>query len=360
MAWKNDSRRKPLILYGVRQVGKTWLMRHFAAEYYRNTAYINFDHNPRMRRLFDQDLDIRRILRGLEIEAGCPVEPASTLVIFDEIQECPAALTSLKYFCENAPQYHLVAAGSLLGVAQHEGSGFPAGKADMLTLYPLDFREFLAALDEDRLLALLEEKDAAGISTFADRFIERLKQYFYVGGMPEAVETFRLGLDLDKVRQVQDNLLRAWYGDFSKHIPAREIAKVRMIWDSIPEQLGRENKRFMYSFMKEGSKGREYEAALEWLKDSGLVHQIRRIKLPNLPLAAYQEPRIFKLYCPDIGLLSAQTALDITSFIEPDGRVFSHYRGALTEQFVLQELRAACPRLPVYYWANEKNTAEID
>jgi predicted AAA+ superfamily ATPase len=358
--WKDDSRRKPLILYGVRQAGKTWVMKKFGVEHFKHTAYINFDHNLQAQRIFAQDLRIERILHDLAIETRVPIDPAQTLIVFDEVQECPSALTSLKYFCEEAPHYHVVAAGSLLGVAQHEGTGFPVGKVDMLTLYPLSFQEFLSALEEDAFVELIKTKNFAGTAVFSGKIIERLKQFFYIGGMPEAVVTYRETQDLNRVRKVQENILHAYYGDFSKHIPAHEIAKVRLIWDSLPAQLGKENKRFLYSAMKPGSKGRDYEIALEWLKNAGLIHQIKRVSRPCLPLDGYQQNNIFKVYTPDIGLLSARAGLDITSYIDADEKVFHHFKGGMAEQFVLQELRTAIPNLPIYYWANDKNTAEID
>jgi predicted AAA+ superfamily ATPase len=358
--WKNDDRRKPLVLYGLRQTGKTWAMRQFGAEHFKHTAYINFDHNLQAQRIFAQDFRIERILHDLAIETRVPIDPAQTLIVFDEVQECPSALTSLKYFYEESPYYHIIAAGSLLGVAQHEGTGFPVGKVDMLTLYPLTFQEFLSALGEEDFVELIKTKNFASLAVFSSKIIERLKQFFYVGGMPEAVVTYQETKDFDRVRRVQENILQAYYGDFSKHIPAHEIPKVRLIWDSLPAQLGKENKRFLYSAMKPGSKGRDYEIALEWLKNAGLISQIKRVSLPCLPLTAYQQNHIFKLYAPDIGLLSARAGLELKSYLDADEKVFHHYKGSLSEQFVLQELRAAAPNLPVHYWANDKNTAEID
>jgi predicted AAA+ superfamily ATPase len=307
-----------------------------------------------------QDLNVARILHDLAIETQVPIDPAETLIVFDEVQECPGALTSLKYFCEEAPQFHVVAAGSPLGVVQHRGTGFPVEKVDMLTLYPLTFQEFLAALGDDRYIDLIKTKNFAGISVFSARLIERLKQFFYVGGMPEAVATYQETQDLNRVRRVQENILQGYYGDFSKHIPPHEIPKVRLIWDSLPAQLSKENKRFLYSTMKPGSKGRDYEIALEWLKNAGFIHQVKRVSLPCLPLAGYQQNNIFKIYAPDIGLLSARAGLEMRAYIGTDAKVFHHYKGALSEQFALQELRATAPNLPLYYWANDKNTAEVD
>jgi predicted AAA+ superfamily ATPase len=335
-------------------------MKKFGEEHFKNTAYINFDHNFQAQRIFDRDLNVARILHNLAIETQVPIDPEETLIVFDEVQECPGALASLKYFCEEARQFHVVAAGSLLGVAQHEGTGFPVGKVDMLTLYPLSFQEFLSALGDDRYVELIKTKDFAGLAVFSARLIERLKQFFYIGGMPEAVVTYQETQDLNRVRRVQENILQAYYGDFSKHIPPYEIPKVRLIWDSLPVQLGKVNKRFLYSTMKPGSKGRDYEIALEWLKNAGIIHQVKRVSLPCLPLAGYQQNNIFKIYAPDIGLLSARAGLEMRAYIGTDEKVFHHYKGALSEQFALQELRAAAPNLPIYYWANDKNTAEVD
>ena len=355
--WKNSLNRKPLVLYGVRQVGKTWLMKEFGAKYYNRSAYISFDNNERLKDIFNRDFDIERIIQALSIETEVNINPADTLIIFDEIQECPRALTSLKYFNENAPEYHIVAAGSLLGVMSLEGTGFPVGKVERLTLYPMTFLEFLEAVD-NRFVKIIKDNDFRQLSTFHQSIIDLLQQYFFIGGMPGVVKTYAETKNFSEANEIQNSILNSYYADFAKHIPTSAIAKVRTIWDSVPAQLAKENKRFLYSDMKQGSRGREYETALQWLKDTGLVYMLNRVSLPKTPLIAYRELSIFKLYMPDIGLLSARTGLNPKVYIGND--TFTHYKGVLAEQFVLQELLAANDTVPIYYWATEKNTAEIE
>ena len=356
--WKNKAKCKPLIIRGARQVGKTWAMRHFGAEAFAQTAYINFDHNPRMQALFAGDYDIGRLLLGLKIESGVDIQAENTLLIFDEIQEVPSALSSLKYFHENAPQYPIIAAGSLLGVSLHQQSSFPVGKVEFLPLYPMDYREFLIALGQKDLAQLLDSRDWPLITAMKSRYIELLRQYHYVGGMPEVVQTYLDTQNLDEVRQIQRDLLLAYEQDFSKHIPdSQTVQRVRAIWQAIPHQLAKENKKFIYAQMQKGARSKDYETALQWLKDSGLVHIVPRIKKPHLPLAAYQD-NAFKLYSLDIGLLAAQNQLDAATLLEGN-RIFTEYKGALAEQYVLQQLIATQDR-PVYYWATEKGTAEVD
>ncbi|MCL2044341.1 MAG: AAA family ATPase [Treponema sp.] len=356
--WKAKSQRKPLVLYGIRQVGKTWLMKEFGDRHYQQTAYISFDHNDRIKRIFDHDFDIPRIIQALSIETDVKISADDTLIIFDEVQECPRALTSLKYFNENAPEYHIIAAGSLLGVMSLEGSGFPVGKTEMLTLYPMTFLEFLDAV-ENRFVSLIQNLEFRHFPVFHDALIDLLKQYFIIGGMPAAVKQYAETKDFAEVKIIQNTILDAYYADFARHVPASAIAKVRTIWDSAPSQLAKENKRFLYSDMKQGSRGREYEIALQWLKNAGLVTMLNRASLPKIPLIAYHENSIFKLYMPDIGLLSARTGLSPKVYIEPN-TTFTHYKGALAEQFVLQELLAANNAMPIYFWAAEKNNAEIE
>jgi len=356
--WKNSPGRKPLVLYGVRQAGKTWLMKEFGARFYKSVAYISFDSNPTLKSIFTKGLDIPRIIKELSIAADTKISP-ETLIIFDEVQECPLALTSLKYFNENANEYHIIAAGSLLGVMNLEGSGFPVGKVDTLTLYPMSFYEFLAAVDR-RFLEPLKKSDFRTISTFHNSLVELLKQYFYVGGMPAAVKNFAETKSFSDVREVQNGILNSYYADFAKHIPSATIGRVRDIWLSVPVQLAKENKRFLYADLKAGARGRSYDMGLQWLKDAGLITRLYRVSRPNMPLIAYMQQAIFKLYMGDIGLLSAQTGLDAKTYLDDDTKTFTHYKGALAEQFVLQELIAANDRLPVYYWATDKNTAEIE
>jgi predicted AAA+ superfamily ATPase len=356
--WKNSKDRKPLVVYGARQVGKTWLMKEFGAKKYDSTAYITFDLDSVFKGIFEKDFSIPRIIHELSVAMGVKITP-DTLIIFDEVQECPRALTALKYFNENAPEYQIIATGSLLGVMTLEGTGFPVGKVDMITMYPMSFYEFLDAV-EPRFLQILKELDFPAISTFHDAITGLLKQYFYTGGMPAAVKKYSETRDFSEVREVQKTILDSYYADFAKHIPSAFIARTRDIWDSVPTQLGRENKRFLYSGMKAGSRGRDYELALNWLTNTNLIYKLYRVSLPNMPLIGYKEPAIFKLYMNDVGLLSARAGLDIKLYIDDNDRTFSHYKGGLAEQFVLQELMAANDKLPVYYWAADKNTAEIE
>ncbi|MDE3975738.1 AAA family ATPase [Glaesserella parasuis] len=356
--WKQNPNRKPLIIQGARQVGKTWAMKHFGEQSFEQVAYINFDNNPRMKTLFSGDYDINRLILGLKIESGVDIQAHNTLIIFDEVQEVPQALSSLKYFYENAPEFYIVSAGSLLGVSLHHQVSFPVGKVDFLPLYPMDFHEFLTALGQSDLVQLLEIQDWSLISAMKSRYIELLRQYYFIGGMPEAVKVFIETQNFNAVRQVQKNLLTTYEQDFSKHIrDGQTVQKVRSIWHSIPEQLAKENKKFIYANLQKGARSKDYEIALQWLKDSGLVHSVPRIKKPHLPLSAYQD-NAFKLYGLDIGLLSAQSHLDASVLLD-SSRIFSEFKGALTEQYVLQQL-IANQNNPVFYWATEKGTAEVD
>ena len=357
--WRNKTNRKPLVLYGVRQVGKTWLMKDFGSKHYEQLAYISFDSNEQAKNIFNSDFNINRIIRALAIETDVQINPQNTLIVFDEIQECPRALTSLKYFNENAPEYHIMAAGSLLGVMSLEGTGFPVGKVESLTLYPMNFQEFLEAVD-GRFLEIIKEPNYRQLTVFHDSIMDLMHQYYFVGGMPAAVKAYTDTKNFLDAREIQNTILNTYYADFAKHIPSGIIAKVRTIWDSVPAQLAKENKRFLYSDMKQGSRGRDYETSLQWLKDTGLLYMLNRVSLPKIPLIAYQEMPIFKLYMPDIGLLSARTALDPKVYNEPKNNIFIHYKGLLAEQYVLQELLASNNNMPIYYWATEKNTAEIE
>ena len=356
--WKDKPDRKPLVLYGVRQAGKTWLMKEFGAEFYKQTAYFSFDNNEKLRDIFKKDLHATRIIQALSAEIGFNITPNDTLIIFDEIQECPIAMTALKYFNENAPQYNIIAAGSLLGVMSLVGTGFPVGQVDMLTLYPMSFIEFLQAVD-NRFTEAINNLEFDLLNIFHDSILELFKQYLFIGGMPAAVKCFAETKSFFDLREVQTTIINAYYADFIKHIPDSNIAKVRNLWDSVPVQLSKENKRFLYSDMKQGSRGRDYELALQWLKDTGLIKMLNRISLPKMPLVAYQEFPIFKLYMSDIGLLSARTALDPKIYNDTDN-LFTHYKGVLAEQFVLQELIALDNNMPLFYWAQDKNNAEID
>lgn len=356
--WKNSRNRKPLLVRGARQVGKTWLMREFGRTHYDQVAYINFDSNARMRRLFEGDFEIKRLISGLAIEAGMSLEVPKTLIIFDEIQETPKALSSLKYFYENAPEYQIIAAGSLLGVALHQGTSFPVGKVDFLDLYPLNFAEFLQALGKTELLKLLEKKDWPLITTFKDQYIDLLKHYYFVGGMPEVVASFIRSQDFSEARDTQKKILLAYDQDFSKHVPPALVPKLRMLWDSIPAQLSKENRKFVYGLVRHGARAREYELALAWLCDYGVATRIFRVTKPSLPLKAYEDMSSFKLFQIDVGLLGAQSGLDVQTILDGSD-IFEEFKGALTEQYVFGELRNK-KDLSVYYWSAERGAAEID
>ena len=356
--WKNSKSRKPLIIRGARQVGKTWLMQEFGKNYYEKCAYINFDSNNRMEELFSTDFDIERIVQGLKIESGVNIEPENTLIIFDEIQEIPKALTSLKYFCENANKYHIVAAGSLLGVAMHGGTSFPVGKVDLMDLYPLSYEEFLEALGEKELVNLLKTQNMELINIFSDKFKNYLKQYLFIGGMPEVVADYVQNKDFNAVRDKQTRLLEAYEQDFSKHAPNNIVPRIRQLWNNIPTQLAKENKKFIYGLVKQGARAREYEVALSWLIDCGLVYQINRVKDCKIPLVAYQDFNAFKLYLLDVGLLCAMAQIDAQTIIDGNS-IFVEFKGALTEQFVLTELKANT-NVPIFYWSSETGIAEVD
>jgi len=356
--WRQDPRRKPLILHGARQVGKTWLLKEFGKRAYGNVAYVNFESNERMMSLFSSSLEPGRLLTGLRVETGLPIEPEKTLIIFDEVQENPKALTSLKYFCENAPDYHLAAAGSLLGIAMHAGSSFPVGKVDFLNLYPLSFGEFLEATGESKLAELISSGDWPMIDSFRERLIESLRYYCCVGGMPESVTTFVATRDVSQVREFQKKLLDAYERDFSKYAKPDIVPRIRAVWNSLPTQLAREQKKFMYGLVREGARAREYENAIEWLCDAGLMQKIFRVSKPGLPLKAYQELNAFKLYMLDTGLLAAHAGLATKTLLQ--GNVlFEEFKGALTEQYVAQELRFM-EGAGVSYWSSDTSRAEVD
>ena len=356
--WKNKENKKPLIIRGARQVGKTWLMKEFGNIAYTDTVYINFENNPQMAGLFAADMKIDRIITGIEIYNGRKIDPQNTLLIFDEIQEVPAALTSLKYFNENAPQYQIVCAGSLLGVALHPGTSFPVGKVEFLDLYPLSLTEFMLAMQKGQFADLLKNGDLDMATTFKQEYVDLLKHYYYVGGMPEAVQNFAENRDFNSVRDIQQRILTAYEQDFSKHAPSGEVPRIRMLWNSIPSQLTKENKKFIYGLIKDGARAKDYEMSMLWLTDCGLVHKIHRVTKPNLPLKAYEDLKAFKLFLVDVGLLSCLVRLGQTVLLEGD-RLFNEFKGALTEQYVLQQLKTV-KELGTYYWTNDRGSAEID
>ena len=356
--WKESRRRKPLIIEGARQVGKTWLMKEFGSKAYADTVYINFDSNSRMAELFAADLNIDRLDMGIEHYAGRKIIPDSTLLIFDEVQEVPRALASLKYFYEDAPQYHIVCAGSLLGIALHEGTSFPVGKVDFLSLYPLSFREFLMATAGERFAELLDQRDYQMVTAFKQTYIDALKQYYFVGGMPEAVQSFAEEKDFNEVREIQRRILAAYEQDFSKHAPIEIVPKIRMVWNSIPSQLAKENKKFIYGLVREGGRAKDYETAIMWLCDCGLVHRVSRVNAAGIPLKAYEDLRAFKLFIVDVGLLSCMAGLRQRTLLDGND-LFAEFKGALTEQYVCQQLKTV-EGLSIYYYTNDRGSCEID
>ena len=356
--WKENPSRKPLVLMGARQVGKTWLMQEFGRKFYKNVAYISFYNNNVMKSVFDSDYDIKRIISYLNIEVGFSIEPEETLIIFDEIQNAPKAFESLKYFCEDASEYHIMVAGSLLGVALHEGVSYPVGKVDLLNLYPLSFREYLYAMSEKPLADALLTKDFRLIDGFAEKYIYHLKNYYYVGGMPEVVKNFALHADYNEVRSIQKNIILQYRGDFGKHAGNGELPRINMVWDSIPIQLAKENKKFFFGNIKKGARSSEFELAIQWLLDSGLIHKVSRVNEPHLPLSAYRDFSAYKLFVLDVGLLCAMADLDARSILEGNS-LFVEFKGALTEQYVLQEIVSSTSYTP-YYYGTEKATFEQD
>lgn len=358
LKWKESKRRKPLIIEGARQVGKTWLMQEFGRQAYAETVYINFDSNSRMANLFASDLDVNRLIMGLELYAGRKINPDNTLLIFDEVQEVPRALASLKYFYENAPEYHIVCAGSLLGIALHEGTSFPVGKVDFLKLYPLSFREFLMATAREGYAGLLEQHDFQMVTSFKQTYIDALKQYYFVGGMPEAVQSFGENKDFNEVREIQKRILAAYEQDFSKHAPNEIGPKIRMLWNSLPSQLAKENKKFIYGIIREGARAKEYETAIMWLSDCGLIHKVSRINAPGIPLKAYEDLKAFKLFVVDVGLLGCMAGLRQGTLLDGN-ELFAEFKGALTEQYVCQQLKTI-EDLGIYYYTNDRGSCEID
>lgn len=357
--WKKDPERLPMIIRGARQVGKTWLMKEFGAADFKKCAYINFDHNTRMQQLFSGDFHIDRILQGLIIESDVDIEPENTLIILDEIQEVPAALSSLKYFAEDSRhEYFIVAAGSLLGITLHRGTSFPVGKVEHMDLYPLSFREFLCATGNEALKELLDKQDFSMITAFKDRYIDLLKNYYYVGGMPAAVNTYIKHRNMKEVRQVHRRLISDYEQDFSKHAPREVVPRIQMVWDGILSQLAKENRKFIYSVLREGARAKDFELAIQWMNDCGLCYKVGRIKKGAVPLKAYQDLPAFKLYLLDVGLLTAMADLDAKTLLKGND-IFTEFKGALTEQYVCQQILSELHTVP-YYWSAEASSGEVD
>lgn len=357
LEWKHSPNRKPLVLEGARQVGKTWLLKEFGRNEYENLVYINCDNNPQMHSLFS-DFDTKRIFRGLSAIAGQSITPGKTLVILDEVQEVPLALTSLKYFCEDAPEQHIAVAGSLLGLKVHSGTGFPVGKTDSLVLYPLSFMEFLRAMGKNILIERIQSRAWEELNMLSPQLTELLRQYYFTGGMPEVVLTYIETQDLQKVRRRQKDILSGYERDFSKHAPAKDVPKINLVWKSVPSQLAKENKKFIYGALKSGGRAKEFENAIQWLEDAGLVHKVCRVSKMSSPLKFYEKFECFKLFANDLGLLGAMADAPASEILIGNN-AFSNYKGSFTEQYVAQQFFSACGK-ELFYYANENSTLEID
>ncbi|MFA5045703.1 MAG: ATP-binding protein [Paludibacter sp.] len=357
-SWKNSSSRKPLILRGARQVGKTWLLKEFAKTDYRQYVYVNFEDSPNLKSLFLQDFNIERILNVLEIHSQFKIIANDTLIIFDEIQEAESGVSVLKYFCENAPEYHVIAAGSLLGIAFHKQTSFPVGKVDFIDLYPMSFTEFLLALGEERLTEVLKQKDWITLSIFKNKLTDYLRYYFFVGGMPEVVASYIEMKDMQQVRHIQNRILLSYQGDFSKHAPYEIVPRIQIVWQSIVSQLAKENKKFIYGFIRDGARAKDFELAIQWLTDSGLLLKCHRITKPEMPLIAFQDLSAFKLYLHDVGLLAAMSGIDSKSIIDGNA-LFTQFNGSIAEQYIMQQLKLKSDRV-IGYWTNDRSTSEVD
>ncbi len=355
--WKNKSNRLPLIIQGARQVGKTWLMKEFGRYEYEHTAYFNFESSIELQNVFKSGFNISRIIKSLEILNGSEIRPDNTLIIFDEIQSCPEAITSLKYFQENAPNFHVFAAGSLLGVAMHHGVSFPVGKVELFTLYPLTFHEYLHAINEKALLLAIIQNDHEILKSFHGILTEHFKKYLYVGGMPAVVSKFANNSDLLSVRELQLQILASYENDFSKHAPISQLPRIRMIWQSIVSQLAKENSKFIYSLIRKGSRAKEFELAIEWLSNAGLIHKVNRINKSGMPITAYADWNDFKLYLHDVGLLGALANLPLNVILEGN-HVFEEFKGVLSEQFICQQI--VSQNLQPFYWSPDDGRSEVD
>lgn len=355
--WKESPTRKPLILQGARQVGKTYILKEFGAREYSEVVYINCDDNNDMQNMF-VDYDVDRIIRSLSAISGISIKPSTTLLILDEIQEVERGLASLKYFCEKAPEYHVAVAGSLLGITLHEGTSFPVGKVDMLYMYPMDFEEFLLAMGKEQLVELLRNNSWAALTPLRGMLTELLRQYYFVGGMPEAVKAYVERGDIWEVRSIHSKIIDAYRNDMSKHAPKQQVQRINMVWNSIPSQLARDNKKFIYGALRKGARANDFEIAIQWLVDSGLVHKVHRISKPVVPLKFYEDMVSFKLFLLDCGLLGALSETPPEQILIGDN-VFEEYKGAFTENYVLQQLKSL-PRTFVYYYSNDNSTLEID
>ena len=356
--WKSKRNRKPLVLNGARQVGKTWLLHEFSRREYQQEAYVNCRNNDLAKQIFTQDFKIERILRALRALTGVDITPGTTLIVLDEIQDIPEALESLKYFREDAPDYHVAVAGSLLGLSLHQGSSYPVGQVNEINIYPMSFEEFLLAKGEDEMVKLLEYKDYSTTNLLHVKYVDLLRQYYYVGGMPEAVAEYIETGSLHEVRRIQLDILRGYDRDFSKHAPKEQVARIRMVWNSIPSQLFKENKKFIYGALRKGARAADFELAIKWLVDAGLVYQVHRCTKPALPLDIYEDLAAFKLYLVDIGLLGAMVKVEPVHVLVVN-TFFSEYKGGMTEQYVLQQMMSH-GTAPIFYHKTDDSRLELD
>lgn len=358
LAWKNNPHHKPLILNGARQVGKTWLLKHFGEKEYRNVAYVNCDRSPQMEMILREGFDMSRIIRNISAMTNVDIRPHETLIILDEIQSIPKGLSSLKYFCEDAPDYDVAVAGSLLGLQLHRGESFPVGKVDMLKIYPMTFGEFLLAKGEKVKKEALDNKEYETMSAVSPLYVELLRQYYFTGGMPAAVSAFIEGQPLHTVRQIQKDILNDYIRDFSKHAPGNEVPRINLVWNSIPSQLGKENRKFIYGMLKKGARAKEFELAIQWLVDCGLVYKIPRTAKVAMPVRFYEDFSAFKLYLLDVGLFGAMVNAPAHEILI-GSNIFSEYKGTFTELYVLQQM-VTVRDLDIYYYSTDDSRTEID
>lgn len=358
VSWKNRNPHKPLILNGVRQCGKTYILKDFGKREFINLAYISCDRNERLKAVFEGDFDVTKIIRGISALTGTDIIPGKTLIFLDEIQAFPKALESLKYFCEDAPEYHIVVAGSLLGITLHSGISFPVGKVCTMQLYPMDFEEFLMAMGEKQLLSIMQDHDFELLNALHEKCKDLLRQYYYVGGMPEVVKSYIENGQLNLVRSLQNEILDNYANDFSKHAPQQEVPRISMVWQSILGQLSKENKKFIYGALKKGGRAKEFEIAIQWLIDAGLIYKVNKCTKPELPLKFYEDFSAFKLYMSDCGLMGAMADTESKNVLLGDS-IFTEYKGAFTEQYVLQQMLSAGIR-NIYYYSAEDSRMEMD
>lgn len=356
LEWKQSKRRKPLVVEGARQVGKTWAIKEFGKRHYSHLAYINFEEAKHLQELFLQDYDTNRIIRAIRTQCGVPCEAGKTLIFLDEIQEAEGGLTALKYFCENCPEQHIIVAGSLLGIALHQGVSFPVGKVNFMKMHPMNFCEFLMAVGDDALALAIGSKDIDTLGLFHDKLTNRLKEYYFVGGMPEAVQAYVDDAEWSEIREIHNEILRGYEDDFSKHAEGALVERLRQVWRSVPNQLSRENKKFVFGLVRDGARAREYEVALQWLFDAGMLHQVNGVTKPGLPLSAYRDEKAYKVFLNDIGLLSSMSGLEAKTLLE-GSVIFTEFKGALTEQFVFQQLNEV---YGLFYWSKENSRQEVD